>query len=83
MNSVVNEVVMISGPLQAYFSSLSALLLFLVIVVKCDLLQKRTRQLFLIEAVVLLILIASSWGNYAIIHQFDPGDYVLVKEILF
>lgn len=73
---------MISGPLQAYFSSLSALLLFLVIVVKCDLLQKRTRRLFLIEAVVLLVLVGSSWGNYAISHVFDPGGYVLVKELL-
>ncbi len=73
---------MISGPLQAYFSSLSALLLFLVIVVKCDLLDKRMRRLFLIEAVVLLVLIGSSWINYILGHQNDPGSHVLVRELL-
>ena len=73
---------MISIPLQAYFSSLSALVLFFIIVVKCDLLSQRTRRLFLVEAVVLFILIGASWGNYQLGHQYDASNHILIRELL-
>ncbi len=62
-------------PLEAYFGPLSALAIFTVIVSRSGLFNKKVRNLFLFEILILVLLIFGSWIDYEL-SQATGSDWV-------